>query len=181
MKEEGNRLYGGQKIKILEEKHKTIEENKDQKETPIQWILTEEEREIEHAMYMESMTIQPKTVGKGKEKRENSGNTTRVSKRQWRIVSSQLAFSNMYSVLCLEKLGNKVFCQNNTEGVRDVQYTLQLLRKVWMKVGLEKIENHEEIVVKVLLDSRVTGLFIDTKFAKKKGFKLEKLKKPLLV
>jgi len=50
-----------------------------------------------------------------------------------------------------------------------------------MKVGLEKIENHEEIVVKVLLDSRVTGLFIDTKFAKKKGFKLEKLKKPLLV
>jgi len=50
-----------------------------------------------------------------------------------------------------------------------------------MKVGLEKIENHEEIVVKVLLDSRVTGLFIDTKFAKNKGFKLEKLKKPLLV
>jgi len=31
------------------------------------------------------------------------------------------------------------------------------------------------------LNSRATGLFIDTKFAKKKRFKLEKLKNPLLV
>ena len=50
-----------------------------------------------------------------------------------------------------------------------------------MKVGLEKLKSHEEIAVKVLLDSEVIGLFIDTKFAKKKEFKLEKLKKPLLV
>jgi len=33
----------------------------------------------------------------------------------------------------------------------------------------------------VLLDSRATGLFIDTTFAQEKGFKIEKLKKPLLV
>jgi len=52
---------------------------------------------------------------------------------------------------------------------------------VWIKVGLEKIENYKGIVVKALLDSRVTGLFMDTKFAKEKEFKLEKLKKPLLV
>ena len=50
-----------------------------------------------------------------------------------------------------------------------------------MKVELEKMENHKGVAVKALLDSRVTGLFMDTKFAKKKGFKLEKLKKPLLV
>ena len=50
-----------------------------------------------------------------------------------------------------------------------------------MKVGLEKLKSHEEIAVKVLLDSEAIGLFIDTKFAKKKKFKLEKLKKPLLV
>ena len=50
-----------------------------------------------------------------------------------------------------------------------------------MKVRLEKIENHEGVAVKTLLDSGVTGLFMDTKFAKKKRFKLEKLKKPLLV
>jgi len=50
-----------------------------------------------------------------------------------------------------------------------------------MKVGLEKLKNYEGVAVKVLLDSRATGLFIDTKFAKEKGFKLEKLKTPLLV
>jgi len=35
--------------------------------------------------------------------------------------------------------------------------------------------------VKALLDSSATGLFIDITFAKEKGFKMEKLKKPLLV
>ena len=43
------------------------------------------------------------------------------------------------------------------------------------------MKNHEGVVVKVLLDNRATGLFMDTKFTKEKGFKLEKLKKPLLV
>jgi len=50
-----------------------------------------------------------------------------------------------------------------------------------LKVGLEKLENHEGVAVKVLLDSGVTGLFMNTTFAKEKGFKMEKLKKPLLV
>jgi len=50
-----------------------------------------------------------------------------------------------------------------------------------LKVGLEKLESHEGIAVKALLDSGVTGLFMDTTFAKEKGFKMEKLKKPLLV
>ena len=50
-----------------------------------------------------------------------------------------------------------------------------------MKVGLEKLENHEGVAVKALLDSGATGLFMNTTFAKEKGFKMEKLKKPLLV
>ena len=50
-----------------------------------------------------------------------------------------------------------------------------------MKIGLEKLESHEGIAVKALLDSRTICLFIDTKFAKEKGFKLERLKNPLLV
>jgi len=80
--------------------------------------------------------------------------------------------------LCPEKLGNKPNFTNTTERVRDVQYTLWLLREVWMKVGLEKLENHKGVVVKALLDSRVMGLFIDTTFARKKGFKIERLKNP---
>jgi len=50
-----------------------------------------------------------------------------------------------------------------------------------MKVGLEKLENHERVVVKALLDSGATGLFMDMAFAKEKGFRMERMKKPLLV
>jgi len=50
-----------------------------------------------------------------------------------------------------------------------------------MKVGLEKLESHEGVVVKALLDSRATGLFMDTTFAREKGFKMERMKNPLLV
>ena len=50
-----------------------------------------------------------------------------------------------------------------------------------MKIGLEKLENYEGVVVKVLLNSSTTGLFIDTQFVKRKGFKLERLKNSLLV
>jgi len=50
-----------------------------------------------------------------------------------------------------------------------------------MKVGLEKLESHEGVVVRALLDSGATGLFMDTVFTKEKGFKMEKMKKPLMV
>jgi len=50
-----------------------------------------------------------------------------------------------------------------------------------MEVGLKKLESHERVAVKALLDSRAMDLFMNTKFTKKKGFKLEKLKNPLLV
>jgi len=96
-------------------------------------------------------------------------------------VSSWLAFNNVYSVLHPEKLDNKLNFINTTERVRDIWHTLWLLREVWLKIGLEKLENYEGVAVKVLLDSRVTGLFMDMTFAKEKGFKMEKLKKPLLV
>jgi len=48
-------------------------------------------------------------------------------------------------------------------------------------VGLEKLENHERIAVKALLDSGATGLFMDMTFAKEKGFKMERIRKPLMV
>jgi len=50
-----------------------------------------------------------------------------------------------------------------------------------MKVGLEKLESHEGVAVKTLLDSGAMGLFMDMAFAKRKGFRMEKIKKPLLV
>ena len=96
-------------------------------------------------------------------------------------MSSRLASNNIYSVLHLEKLSNKLMSTNTTERVRDIWRTLWLLRKVWLKVGLEKLESLEGVAVKALLDSGAIGLFMDTTFAKEKGFKIEKLKKPLLV
>jgi len=50
-----------------------------------------------------------------------------------------------------------------------------------MKIGLEKIDTHEGVTVKALLDSGATGMFIDRKFAEKYGFKMDKLEKPLIV
>jgi len=49
------------------------------------------------------------------------------------------------------------------------------------KVGLEKLESHEGVAVKALLDSGATGLFMDTTFAREKGFKMERMKNSLLV
>jgi len=80
-----------------------------------------------------------------------------------------------------EKLGNKLNYTNTTKRVRDMQCTLWLLREVWMKVELEKLESHKGVAVRALLDSRTIGLFIDITFAQEKGLKIEKLKKPLLV
>ena len=50
-----------------------------------------------------------------------------------------------------------------------------------MKVGLEKLDMHEEVIVKALLDSRATGIFMDKDFAEEQGFKLVKLEKPVEV
>jgi len=58
---------------------------------------------------------------------------------------------------------------------RDVRQIFKPLRKVWMNMGIERINTHEERTVKVLLDSGVTGMFISRNLAEKGGYKLIKL------
>jgi len=48
-----------------------------------------------------------------------------------------------------------------------------------MKIGLERINTQEEITVEVLLDSGATGLVMSSEFARKQGFKLKKLERPM--
>jgi len=64
---------------------------------------------------------------------------------------------------------------------RVVRQTMQPLREVWMKIGMEKIDTHEGVIVKVLLDSGAMGMFVDRKFAERNRFKLDKLERPLKV
>ena len=46
-----------------------------------------------------------------------------------------------------------------------------------MKIGLERVDMQEEIMVEVLLDSGAMGLVMSSKFARKQGFKLKKLER----
>ena len=48
-----------------------------------------------------------------------------------------------------------------------------------VKIGLERIDTQEGIMVEALLDSGATGLVMSSEFAKKQGFKLKKLERPM--
>ena len=50
-----------------------------------------------------------------------------------------------------------------------------------MKIGLERINTQEGVTVEALLDSRATGLVMSLEFARKQGFKLEKIERPIYV
>jgi len=64
---------------------------------------------------------------------------------------------------------------------RVVRCTMRPLREVWMRIGMEKIDTHKGVIVKALLDSGATGMFVDKKFAERHGFRMEKLEKSLVV
>jgi len=47
-----------------------------------------------------------------------------------------------------------------------------MLREVWLNIRVEKLDTHEGITVKALLDSGVMGMFMDKRAAAKHGFML---------
>jgi len=50
-----------------------------------------------------------------------------------------------------------------------------------LNIGIEKIDTHKGVVVKALLDSSATGMFMDKRTVAKHGFMLEKLERPIIV
>ena len=50
-----------------------------------------------------------------------------------------------------------------------------------MSIGIEKLDMHEGITIKALLDSSATGIFMDKKMAARHGFKLQKLERLIMV
>ena len=55
------------------------------------------------------------------------------------------------------------------------------MREIMVKIGLERIDTQEGVTVEALLDSRATGLVMSSEFARKQGFKLKKLERPVNV
>jgi len=47
-----------------------------------------------------------------------------------------------------------------------------MLREVWLNIGVEKVDIHEGIMVKVLLNNGITEMFIDRKIVARNRFKL---------
>jgi len=64
---------------------------------------------------------------------------------------------------------------------KEVRRTFKMLREVWLNIGVEKIDTHEGVMIKALLDSSATGMFMDRQTAARHGFKLQKLERPLMV
>ena len=54
-------------------------------------------------------------------------------------------------------------------------------REVQLNIGVEKIDIYEDVTVKALLDSGTTGMFMDRKIAAEYGFRLQKLKRLVIV
>ena len=56
-----------------------------------------------------------------------------------------------------------------------------MLREVIVKIGLERIDTQEGVIVEVLLDSGVMGLVISSEFVRKQEFKLKKIERSIYV
>jgi len=56
-----------------------------------------------------------------------------------------------------------------------------MLREVWLNIGVEKIDMHEGVMIKALLDSGAMGMFMDRQTAARHGFKLQKLERPIAI
>jgi len=71
--------------------------------------------------------------------------------------------------------------KEEVETERGLRRTVKMITEVWMKVRIEKLDSHEGVTVKALLDSGATGLLADRKFVEKHGFKTQKLDRPVNV
>ena len=64
---------------------------------------------------------------------------------------------------------------------KNMRRMFKMLREVQLNIGVEKVDMHEGITVKTLLDSGVTGMFIDKRITARHRFRLQKLERPVTV
>jgi len=56
-----------------------------------------------------------------------------------------------------------------------------MLREMWLNIRVEKIDTHEGVMIKALLDSGAIGMFMDRQTAARHGFKLQKLERLIAI
>jgi len=54
-----------------------------------------------------------------------------------------------------------------------------MLREVMVKIGLERVDIQEEVMVEALLDNGATELVMSSEFARKQKFKLKRIERPI--
>jgi len=73
----------------------------------------------------------------------------------------------------LSRVMDNIFCYSlNNE---------DMLRKVTVKIGLERIDMQKEVTVEVLLNNGTMWLVMSLKFTRKQRFKLKKIERPIYV
>ena len=84
---------------------------------------------------------------------------------------SQLDSNNRFHVLTKIEVGTSDSEETKKKEVK-VRKTKgdKLLREITVKIGLERIDIQEGIIVEVLLDSGTTGLVMSLEFVRKQGF-----------
>jgi len=71
--------------------------------------------------------------------------------------------------------------ENRKAQQKEVRRTFKMLREVWLNIRVKKIDTHEGVMIKALLDSGATGMFMDKQTVARHGFKLQKLERLLMV
>ena len=56
-----------------------------------------------------------------------------------------------------------------------------IIREVTVKIGLEKINTQEGMILEALLNSETTGLVMSSEFTKRQEFKLKKIENPIYI
>ena len=87
--------------------------------------------------------------------------------------SSQLDLSSYNRFSMLSRVVDNISCYNLDKK--------DMLREVTVKIGLERIDTQEGMIVEVLLDSETIGLGMSLEFLRKQRFKLKKIERSIYV
>ena len=107
--------------------------------------------------------------------------TNRTFKRDGELRSPRLSSYNKFNVLATQIDAGTSDLEGIEKEKEVRRVERKLLREVTIKIGLERLDTQKGIMVEALLDSRATGLVMSSEFARKKGFKLKKLERPIQV